>query len=266
MVSIIMGIYNCEDTLPEAIESILSQTYQDWELIMCDDASTDNTLKIAQSYSEQYPLKIKVIHNEKNMMLAASLNRCLEYAKGEYIARMDGDDVSVPERLEKQVDFLEQHEKYQVVGTWMQAFDKNGKKNVISIKDEPQVTDLPKFNPFHHATVLIRSDVMKALEGYTVSDFTRRTEDVDLWFRFFSQGYRGYNLSEVLYLVREDESAYKRRKLKYSVDASKVLFRGIRLLRLPAKYYIYTLKPIVSWATPRKLKVIVRNKMNNAEG
>lgn len=265
MVSIIMGIYNCEDTLPEAIDSILAQTYTDWELIMCDDASRDSTLEIAQSYSDKYPSKIRVLHNEKNLMLAASLNRCIELVRGEYIARMDGDDISECTRLEKQVDFLDTHSEYQIVGTWMQAFDENGTKNVISIKDIPQPTDLPKFNPFHHATVMMRSNAMKKLNGYTVSNFTRRTEDVDLWFRFFCEGYRGYNLNEPLYWVREDENAYKRRKLKYSVDASRVLCRGIKLLRLPAKYYIYAVKPIVSWAMPHGLKLFLREKLNKSE-
>ena len=98
-VSIIMGIYNCAETLPEAIESILNQTYLNWELIMCDDGSSDDTWKIAIRYAEKYPDKIKILKNESNKGLNYTLNRCLKKATGKYIARMDGDDISMPERL-----------------------------------------------------------------------------------------------------------------------------------------------------------------------
>ena len=104
-VSVIMGIYNCEKTLSDAIDSIINQTYSDWELIMCDDGSTDNTYQIATKYSEK-DNRITVIKNDTNSGLAFSLNHCLKYAKGEYVARMDADDISLPNRFEKQVAFL----------------------------------------------------------------------------------------------------------------------------------------------------------------
>ena len=106
-VSIIMGIYNCASTLPEAIDSIINQTYNNWELIMCDDGSVDNTYEIADKYRNQYPKKIVLLKNEKNMGLNYTLNECLKHSSGEYIARMDGDDLSLPTRLEKEVAFLE---------------------------------------------------------------------------------------------------------------------------------------------------------------
>ena len=100
-----MGIYNCANTLEEAIESILTQTYQEWELIMCDDSSQDNTYEVATSFSKKYE-NIIVFQNERNMGLNYTLNRCLEKANGKYIARMDGDDISLPTRLEKRSGFF----------------------------------------------------------------------------------------------------------------------------------------------------------------
>ena len=110
-VSIIMGAYNCEETLEDSINSILNQTFTDWEFVICDDASTDNTLQVLEEYKRKYPDKFVILHNEKNLMLAGSLNRCLEYAEGEYIARMDADDIAVNTRLEKQVRFLDDNPK-----------------------------------------------------------------------------------------------------------------------------------------------------------
>lgn len=257
-ISIIMGAYNCQDTVCESIDSILAQTFTDWEFIICDDASTDETLMVLNRYKTNYPDKFVILHNENNMMLAGSLNRCLKVAKGKYIARMDADDLSEPTRLQKQYDYLENNPNMDLVGTFMQGFDDEGLKDIVPIKIDPVDVDLPKANPFHHATIMMKKSVYDELNGYTVSKRTRRVEDVDLWFRFFSKGFKGHTISEPLYLVRIDEGAYKRRKIRYSFDASMVLFNGIKLLGLSPKYYIYTLKPIISQFIPKKLKIYYR--------
>ena len=108
-ISVIMGIYNCASTLPDAIDSILSQTYTDWELILCDDGSVDDTYAVAEEYQIKYPEKIRLIKNESNSGLPKTLNNCLAVAEGTYIARMDGDDISMPDRFEKQIRFLEEN-------------------------------------------------------------------------------------------------------------------------------------------------------------
>lgn len=267
-VSILMGIYNCAETLSDAIESILRQTYTNWELIMCDDGSSDKTYQVAMKYMEAYPEKIIVIQNKKNIRLAATLNHCAQYATGKYIARMDGDDLSVENRFEKQVQFLETHPDYDLVGTYMKAFDENGERNIIPIKSEPEKKDLPKFNPFHHATIMMKKVVFDELGGYHVSSLTKRAEDVDLWFRFFAAGKKGYNITEPLYLVREDTTVFKRRTFKHSFEAARVLINGIKLLNLPPQYYIFAIKPIVSQITPVGIKRMFRNSMdkNNKKG
>ena len=108
-VSIIMGIFNCAETLPEAIDSVLAQTFSDWQLILCDDGSKDNTYGIAKEYQGRFPEKILLLQNERNMGLNHTLNRCLQVVSGEYVARMDGDDISLPTRLEKEAAFLDAH-------------------------------------------------------------------------------------------------------------------------------------------------------------
>ena len=99
-ISVIMGIYNCQNTLGEAIQCILQQTYSDWELIMCDDGSSDDTYNVALAFVYKYPNRIKLLRNTKNMGLNYALNRCLEFASGEIIARMDGDDRCSENRFE----------------------------------------------------------------------------------------------------------------------------------------------------------------------
>ena len=125
-VSVIMGIYNCADTLGEALDSLLWQTYQDFEVILCDDGSTDNTVEVAERYVNKYPDKFILLRNEQNLGLNKTLNKCLHQARGKYIARMDGDDISLPERFQKEIDALETHPEFAVVSTPMIFIDKNG--------------------------------------------------------------------------------------------------------------------------------------------
>ena len=238
-ISIIMGIYNCSGTLSEAIDSIVNQTYEDWELIMCDDCSTDTTYVIAESYKLKYPDKIKLIKNNRNMKLAYSLNHCLEYATGKYVARMDGDDISLPNRFEKQILYLKTHPDIQLVGTAMQQF--NDKDGNIKIIYKPEHTDkwtLHTQIPFHHATIMTYKSVYERLGGYTVAERTNRGQDYDLWFRFFAQGFIGDNIQESLYLVREDLNAIKRRTLKMRLLAFQTTKIGYELLGYPKKWLV----------------------------
>ena len=161
-VSIIMGVYNGVNTLEEAIESIINQTYSNWELVVCDDQSTDESLNILKKYALK-DNRIKVITNPQNSGLAASLNQCLKYVSGTYIARMDADDLSVPERLEKQVRFLEEHPEINLVGTEMQEFSEKGYGEIVRNKKNPTIYDVPKGAPFCHATIMIRTQTMKKL-------------------------------------------------------------------------------------------------------
>ena len=253
-VSVIMGIYNCENTLAESIDSIINQTYKNIELIMCDDCSKDNTYNIAKKYELLYPEKIKVIKNDQNITLGPTLNRCLELATGEFIARQDGDDISVKDRIEKQVNFLLKNKEFDLVGTSMLVFNDKEVKGIRgSNKVIPNKIDLVFDVPFCHATILANSNVYKELNGYNIKKYTTRCEDVDLWFRFFSRGFKGYNLSEALYKVRDDNDAYKRRTFKNYFNLLLTNLNGFRLLNIPFLYYIFLMKPIISAITPKRI-------------
>lgn len=260
-VSIIMGIYNCESTIKESIESIISQTYTNWELIMCDDMSTDNTYEIAKKYVDKYSEKIILIQNEENSGLAFSLNHCLQYATGDYIARQDGDDMSVKDRFEKQVEFLEKNRKYDLVGSRMISFDENGINGVRGGGvEKPSHIMLTTSTPFCHATIMARSYVYKELNGYKVNKYTMRCEDVDLWFRFFEKGYKGYNIQEGLYMVRDEVDAYKRRSFKSYMHLVIVSVDGYKRVKMPLSKYVYLLKPIVSAIIPKSIMKVYHTK------
>lgn len=249
-VSVIMGIYNCENTLSEAIDSILKQTYTDWELIMCDDGSTDNTYEIAMQYSDKYN-NIVLLKNEKNMRLAYSLNRCLEVSNGEYIARMDADDISLPERLEKEVYFLDKHLEYEMVSSAAIIFDENGDKMIRGLgKTEPLKNG---YGGFIHPTVMIRKKAYDGVGGYSVSKETLRAEDVDLWFKFKLKKYSGYVIQEPLIRYRENNSDFKKRTIKAAIGSMKLHYKYYKLLKVPLKQYLYVLRPLIVSIIPKKI-------------
>ena len=249
-VSVIMGIYNCENTLAEAIESVLNQTYSDWELIMCDDGSTDETEKIALEYKEKFPEKIIVLKNEKNLGLNATLNKCLEQATGKYIARMDGDDICSPIRFEEELMVLESEQDIAIVSTDMNFFDESGKWGTVSHPTYPQPIDFLKGTPFCHAPCMVRKEVFDMVDGYSVDKKLLRVEDYHLWLKMYKAGYRGKNIGQALYSMRDDRNAYSRRKFKYRINEAYVRALAVKELNLPKKGYIYAFRPIIVGLLP----------------
>ena len=249
-ISVIMGIYNCAETLPEAIQSLLEQTCQSWKLIMCDDGSKDDTYAVAESFQKQYPDKIVLIKNDENKGLNYTLNHCLQYADTEYIARMDGDDISLPTRLEKELAFLEENKGYAIVSTPMIYFDENGDFRTGTGDGEPTLTKMVTATPFCHAPCMVRKEAYDAVEGYAVRKDRLRVEDWDLWIRMYAKGYKGYTIDEALYKMRDDRNAKGRRKFKYRINEMKVGAFAIKTFQLPFWYYLKTLRPIIVGLLP----------------
>ena len=195
-ISVIMSVYNCEKTIVEAIDSIIAQTYKNWEFIICNDCSTDKTQDILNSYKERFPDQFTLLRNERNMKLPYCLNECLKVASGPLIARMDGDDISDEHRFEEQIRVLRTHPEYKLVGTCARRFDELGLHDIVVLPEYPNRNTLKKNEPFLHATIMLYKDVFDQLGGYRVSKQTERTEDADLWFRFYFNGFEGYNIQK----------------------------------------------------------------------
>lgn len=251
-VSVIMGIYNCASTLAEALDSLLAQTYQDFKVIMCDDGSTDDTYMIAKKYVECHD-NFLLIQNERNIGLNATLNRCLDFVDTPYVARMDGDDISLPDRFAVQVEFLDSHPEYAFVSGEMICFDEKGDFRHISVKEHPSILDFIPNTPFLHAPVMVRTDAYRKVGGYTIDKRLLRVEDYHLWFKLYAKGYIGYNLQQPLYKMRDDRNALSRRNLRNRYNETYVKIIGYKMLRIPKRYYIYTIVPLLKWACPTPL-------------
>lgn len=263
-ISVIMSIYNCAPYLEQAIQCILYQTYTDWELILCDDDSTDNTYSIAQQFQKQYPNKIVLLQNTANMGLNYTLNRCLENAKGEYIARMDGDDLCSSDRFAKEVAVLDHQKDIAIVSSYLEYFDEDdGVWGICKYREYPQKKDFLRGSQFCHAASMVRKEAFDAVKGYTVDKRLLRVEDYHLWMKMYAAGYRGYNIQEPLYQMRDDKNAFRRRKFKYRLNEAYVKCLIVKNFKLPAYNYIFALKPIFIGLLPAPVyRMLHKRRLN----
>jgi glycosyltransferase involved in cell wall biosynthesis len=196
-VSVVMSAWNAQAVIGRAVESIVGQTYRDWEMVIVDDGSTDGTGRLLEQAVAAEP-RIRVFRNDRNRGLAASLNRGWGESSGELIARMDADDVSLPDRLARQVAYLDEHPDVAILGTAVELVDVDGRS--IGIAHRPEWHDelerrMFKETPFFHPTVLLRREVYETLGGY--DERLRRAQDVDLWLRAYRR-FEFHNLPDVL--------------------------------------------------------------------
>lgn len=252
-ISVISGAYNITScfALEKSIESVLNQTFEDFEFLLCDDGSSDDTRKFLEDLAKS-DSRIKVLYNEKNLGLAASLNRCLEASEGQFIARHDCDDYNDLSRFEKQLAFFNAHEDISVLGSCVSLFDENG---VWGKEDFPEFVENKDFlftSPYKHGSVMFRREALIKAGGYRVAKETYRTEDYDLFMRL-QTFCRGANLSERLYYFCEDKNAQKRRKYRYRIDEAKVRYKGFKGLGLLPKGLPYVVKPLIVGLIPPKL-------------
>lgn len=254
LVSILMGVFNCEDTVGEAIESIIGQTYTCWELIICDDGSSDSTLSIVRAFESREP-RIVVLHHSDNRGLAPTLNDCLSRASGSLIARMDGDDISMPTRIERQVQTLRNDPTVAIVSTAMDLFDEIGSWGQTRPSPQPSPSDLLHGSPFAHAPMMMHRVALDSVNGYSESPRHWRVEDYHLWLKLLAAGRRGVNIPEPLYRMRNDREAAARRTIRARINEARLICDIVRVLGLPRWHYVSALRPLILSLLPQALYV-----------
>lgn len=264
-ISVIMGIYNCDGTLGEALDCIVNQSYTNWEVIMCDDCSVDNTIEVAEQYVIRYPGKFVLLKNEVNQGLNYTLNKCLERATGDYIARMDGDDLCEQDRFEKEVKVLTVNPEIAIVSTDMNFFDDEGIWGRTHVPKCPNKFDFLKATPFCHAACMVRKEAYDAVRGYSVAKKLLRVEDYHLWIKMYENGYKGINIQEPLYSMRDDRNAQGRRKFRYRLNESYVKAYAVKHLCLPVYGYVYCLRPILVGLLPGRVYKMMHRRKQSGE-
>jgi len=210
-VSVVMPVYNGAKYLRQAIESVLSQTFCEFEFIIVDDCSADASIEIIRSYGDP---RIKLVCNETNRGVAQSCNIGISRSQGVYIARMDADDISLPERFTRQVAFLDTHAQHGVVGTWAEIWTEDIK--TARVHRHPTESIVLKYellfdNYFVHSSVMVRADVFKIIGPYPIGPQRPFPEDYALWSRV-ARHFDMANLAEYLHIYREVPASQSRQQ------------------------------------------------------
>jgi glycosyltransferase involved in cell wall biosynthesis len=214
VISVVIPAYNCAGFLRESMDSLLGQTFSDFEVIIINDGSTDNTADIIRSYKDD---RIIYTENGRNEGLAFTLNRGIDMARGRYIARMDGDDTCLPQRFQQQLNFFDAHPHTQILATWIELMDEEGKFTGYWTEEKtassPQKirSHLLKDNCIAHPTVMAKADLLKK---YKYNATQSAAEDYDLWLRIAADNIPIHKLEEVLVKHRIVRNSFTRQRQK----------------------------------------------------
>lgn len=212
LISVIMPVYNTAPFLKEAIESMLTQTESDFELILINDASTDNSSEVIAQFNDS---RIRLINNDKNLGLAVSLNKAIRVSTGKYIARMDGDDIALPTRFEEQLKIIKSADRRTVVCSTCLLIDELGNK-IGKWKDDSKYSSpkeirkqLPNNNCIVHPSVMVRRDL---LSEFFYDPEQHESEDYDLWLRMASDDVQFLKITQPLVLHRIRKQSFTRQR------------------------------------------------------
>lgn len=253
-VSVLLPTYNSTAYVEKTLCSLLNQTYQRYELLILDDCSTDNTIEILSSFfrnnrdfceqtqdkvqcyfSKSESIKIKIFRNVKNLGIYQTMNKLVDIAVGNYVIIANHDDISYPFRIEKQVEFLEQHKDYVIVGSQLDLINENGDvigKRSYPINHEQIVNSIFFKSPFAHPAVTIRTDVLKQ---FMYNSYYTVASEYDLWFKLLDN-YKGHNLSDVLigYRVHSNQESQKN-YLSLIMETSEIQNKYVKLKKYNKK-------------------------------
>lgn len=252
LVSVLIPVYNEEKNIARALCSIGDQTYNNIEIIIIDDGSTDNTLSEIEPFKEMY--KNITIISQKNRGITRALNLGLNYCNGEYIARLDASDQMMPDRIEKQVAFLESNLDHALVGSFREErwedSDKVRKLKLPSSNQELQRA-MVIGSSIPHATILARADLMKV---YGYDESFKTSQDYDLWVRI-AKTYKVANLPEYLIIAGNTSSSISRNKKKFHtlITQLRIRTKAYFYLDCPKWYFVYLAKPFIEFLLPKKL-------------
>lgn len=247
-----MSVYNPRplDLLKEAVESVLNQSFPDFEFLIYDDGSDGETKKELSRLAAR-DNRIRLLLGKENRGLAWGLNQCILASRGEYLARMDADDISLSRRLQVQYDFLESHREYDFAGCAAFLLDKKGIWGKRILPQVPGTKDYLSFSPFIHPSVMFRRKVFEKHGFYNTCPEFLRCEDYELFFRFHQSGVKGCNLPEPLFFYREDKDSYKKRTFqsrKMEVKFRQKAFQNLKLS--PGSLCWYSYKPYIAALLP----------------
>ncbi|MFT4303209.1 MAG: glycosyltransferase [Candidatus Woesearchaeota archaeon] len=254
MISIIIPVFNEENYIQRTINSILKQSYKNYEIIIIDDGSNDNTIKNIPKNK-----KIRILKNKKNKGIVYSLNKGIKHSKGEYIARIDAGDISNKKRLEKQINEFKKDKNLGIIGTWCNFIDEKNKE-IITLRPPTNYSKIKKeilrHNLITHPTLMIKKEVIEEIGSYT--DKFKYNEDYELVIKCIKK-YKVKNIPEILTtcLIRKKGLSYKKEK-KQRWNSIKLRINAIKKYNYPKHNVIHIIKPLFLLIIPVGMKYKIR--------
>lgn len=264
-VSVIMGVHGQEfcSNLEQAVQSVLKQSLKEFEFLIFNDGSGAGITAQLQRLADSDP-RIRLLGTKEQRGLAFGLNQCIRQAKGEYLARMDGDDYSLPRRFEKQIHFLKTHPEYDFAGCCALLLNKEEKRGLRKMPRIPDRKDFLAFSPYIHPSVMFRRTVFEQGGLYSEKKAHLRCEDYELFMRLHQKGFRGFNLQEPLFLYREEKESMKKRTIRARIEEIKLRHTSFKDLGLTgAEKMAAVFRPLAGILVPDSL--IWKMKQKEAE-
>jgi len=268
LISVAMGtLYTRGDLSPlkRAVDSILAQSYQNFEFLICDDGSSGPAKRYLEGIA-QCEARVKLVRKAGCLNLASKLNLCLGAAKGAYIARMDDDDYSRPDRFEKQLFFLFQNQEIAFAGCNV-ALIRNGEKvGERKLPAFPTVEDFYFVQPYIHPALMFRREALAAVKGYFEKKSCVLCEDYDLLLRLYAKGYRGANLQETLLDYTVPATAKGNRKMSHRWNEAATRYERFKDLGLLPGALLYVVKPLAVGLLPEKMLKSLKDRGRDYAG
>ena len=257
-ITVLMSVYNDLPYLKDAVESILNQSFTNFEFLIFDDASTDGSSAVLQQYASK-DTRIKLITNQTNRGLGFNLARGVKMARSPWIARMDADDLAFPNRLQLQLNYVQAHPDVSIVGGW--AIDINNNGQFISERKVPttdgQIKKLIWTNPLIHGTVLFNKADIERVGSY--SRKLAKRQDYDLWFRCAQAGLKFANLPQPLIKYRFTDNTLQRNNWKVALVHLRIGWRGCWQVKASPIAYLGVTKQLIIVLLPPPLRVVAYN-------
>ena len=262
LVSVIMGVrYRRPDLslLENAVASILCQTHSNLEFLICQNDSTPQAVARLIQF-QQEDERVKLVDGTGADTLAEKLNRCIVHARGDYIARQDDDDESLPERLAQQLAYLQANPQVAFVGCNVQLRRTGQPVGERILPPDPQVKDFMFVQPFIHPTLMFQRQALKQVDGYCEASFCDGCEDYDLLLRMYEAGYKGANLQQIYFCYTIPPKGTTNRTFHLRVNEMKTRWRRFRSLHLLPAALPYVIKPVVVGLIPVSLLEVIKEK------
>lgn len=259
-ISVLMGVLCRKDKLPmlkRAVDSILKQSYSNFELLICDDGSDNEIIRYLNELAYEDD-RIILIRDGNLISLSEKLNACFRASSGEFIARMDDDDYSHPERFNSQMEYLRHNENVSFVGCNVRLYDNGDIVGLRVFPDFPVVKDFYIYQPFIHPTLIFRRKAFVLSGGYSEEKRCLLCEDYDLLLRMYSLGLCGANIQEALFDYTLSETAKGKKKYRFRINEAKTRFIRYKELKCLPKAIPYVIKPLLVGLIPYRLLCIIK--------